>query len=223
MSSFYTAGAKAPSLLSPGDRVRFLAARIATSLLIAKNPGGFDDDPGLRAEIWRARRFGINPGGVMDAAAAACQHPAFGNKDDVLRTVIETHFRGRRSRCGPERSQRSGGADLWAHARRLGEPIANWRPFFAGKGGVLRFAGRHWRQPRVPRDKRGGLKIKPWLGSASTNLAGGIGGFSGRETRRPAIRIDLPAKAKGERAICRALVSLRLCRSRFIGPFQRFA
>ena len=137
-----------------------------------------------------ARRFGINPGGVMDAAAAQLVNILLGNQDNEA--VIEMHFPAPQISLQAGAIAAIGGADLGPTLD--GEPVENWRPFIARKGSVLRFAGRQSGN-RAYLTIKGGLKIKPWLGSASTNLAGGIGGFSGRKLQA-GDRIDIRQKAK---------------------------
>jgi antagonist of KipI len=57
-----------------------------------------------------ARRFGINPGGVMDAAAAQLVNILLGNKDDEA--VIEMHFPGPQIALQAGAIAAIGGADL---------------------------------------------------------------------------------------------------------------
>jgi antagonist of KipI len=58
-------------------------------------------------------------------------------------------------------------------------PLTNWSTFRAAAGSSLRFLGKVSGN-RAYLAIRGGLEIKKWLGSASTNLAASFGGFHGR-------------------------------------------
>jgi antagonist of KipI len=70
------------------------------------------------------------------------------------------------------------GADFSPHLD--GVRLANWQPFFAEKGGTLKFPERVSGN-RAYLAVGGGFDIEEWLGSASTNLTAGVGGFEGRK------------------------------------------
>lgn len=171
------------------------------SLLIEK--------PGILSTLqdlgrYGARRFGINPGGVMDAAAARLINILLGNDDNEA--VIEMHFPAPRIAFQTGAIAAIGGADLAPTIDE--EPIENWRPFFVRKGSVLKFTGRQTGN-RGYLAVKGGFKIKRWLDSASTNLAAAIGGQSGRKLQG-GDKIDIRQKANRPNDLTSAIVSASL-------------
>lgn len=124
----------------------------------------------------RFRRFGINPSGVMDGAAARLINTLIGN--DASEGVLEMHFPAPHIVFEAEAVAAIGGGDF---APRLDDqPVENWRPFVAAKGSVLKFADKTSGN-RAYLAVRGGFKTNDWLGSSSTNLAAEKGGFRGRK------------------------------------------
>ncbi len=122
------------------------------------------------------RRFGINPGGVMDRTAARLINILLGN--DESEAVIEMHFPAPRIIFEANSIMAIGGADFSPEID--GTPMQNWRPASAKKRSVLRFAGKESGN-RAYLAVKGGFKIEKWLRSASTNLAASIGGIEGRK------------------------------------------
>ena len=123
-----------------------------------------------------ARRFGVNPGGVMDTAAARVANILLGN--DAGAAVLETHFPAAEIEFEVDTGVAIAGADFDA---RLGETaIQNWTSFKAPAGSILKFAGKR-SGSRAYVAVSGGLKVETWLGSMSTNLVAKIGGVSGRK------------------------------------------
>lgn len=122
------------------------------------------------------RRYGINPGGAMDAAAARLVNIALGN--DENEGVLEMHFPAAQIVFESDMIAAVAGADLAPQLDEL--PIENWRAFLAKKGSVLKFQ-RKISGNRTYLGVRGGFKLDQWLGSASTNLTAGAGGFGGRK------------------------------------------
>lgn len=126
-----------------------------------------------------SRRFGINPGGAMDAKAVRLINILLGN--DENEAVFEMHFPAPRLRFDQATIFALGGAEFGA---KLGERDAeNWRPHFAEKGSVLSFTGKKL-SARCYLSVKGGFAIGKWLGSASTNLKAGVGGFQGRALKK---------------------------------------
>ena len=122
------------------------------------------------------RRYGINPGGVMDAAASLLSNAVLGNDEDA--TVIEMHYPAPQIEFEKETIAVIGGADL---APELdGKPLENWRPFYAARGSELRFTNKIMGN-RAYLAVRGGVRCDKWLDSSSTNLAAKFGGFEGRK------------------------------------------
>lgn len=120
-------------------------------------------------------RFGVNPGGVMDTAAARIANALCGNPDSE--PVLEMNF------PAPEIGFTSPcvfsicGADLDARLNR--SPIFPGRLQTASGGDVLTFKRR--RSGAIAYlAVRGGFVLDDWLGRSGTNLAAGLGGFHGR-------------------------------------------
>ncbi len=120
-------------------------------------------------------RFGVNPGGVMDTAAARIANALCGNGDSEA--VLEMNF------PAPEIEFTSAsvfavcGADL--DARLNGSPIRSGCLQTATRGDVIAFPRR--RSGAIAYlAVRGGFAVDEWLGSRGTNLAAEYGGFGGR-------------------------------------------
>ena len=113
-----------------------------------------------------ARRFGINPSGVMDTAAARIANTLLGNDEGAA--VLETHFPAVELEFDGNTAFAISGADLGA--KLAGEPIQNWTAAEATKGDVLSFSKRH-SGSRAYIAVRDGISAEEWLGSRSTNLA----------------------------------------------------
>jgi antagonist of KipI len=138
------------------------------------------------------RQLGINPGGAMDSRAVRLINILLGN--DETEAVLEMHFPAPEILFETDAIGALGGADFGA--KLGGKPIENWRGFFAQKGSVLKFEQKVLGN-RAYFSLKGGFKIEKWLGSASTNLAAGIGGFAGRSLHA-GDRIEFNGKRKME-------------------------
>ena len=125
------------------------------------------------------RRFGINPNGAMDKTAVRLINVLIDNNENAA--VLEMHFPAPVLRFEKAAIVALGGADF--SATLGGEAIENWRPIFVGKNQILKFTNKIFGN-RVYLSIKGGFKINEWLGSASTNLVAGIGGFEGRSLRK---------------------------------------
>lgn len=123
-----------------------------------------------------SRSLGINPGGVMDHSAARMTNIILENTEST--PVLEFHFPAPEIEFGADTMIAIGGADFGARVDNTG--MQNWSSSFLKKGSVLKFA-----QPTSGRRGylavSGGFEVEAWLGSASTNLAVKLGGFSGRK------------------------------------------
>ena len=113
-----------------------------------------------------ARRLGINPGGVMDRAAARIANSLLGNDEQAA--VIETHFPAVEIEFGAPTAFAIAGADFGA--KFSGESIRNWTTGEAAAGDILKFSKKH-SGTRAYIAVRGGIRSEEWLGSRSTNLA----------------------------------------------------
>jgi len=123
-----------------------------------------------------ARRFGVNPGGVMDTTAARVANILVGNNDAAA--VLEMHFPAAEIEFEADAFFALAGADF--DSRLDDAPVANWTGATAPKGSVLKFAGKR-SGSRAYLAMTGGFHVEKWLGSASTNLVAGVGGLSGRK------------------------------------------
>ncbi len=124
-------------------------------------------------------RFGVNPGGVIDTAAARIANALCGNSDSE--PVLEMNFPAPEIKFTSDCVFVLSGADL--DARLNGSPIVSGRLRSASVGDVVSFAGR--RSGAIAYlAVRGGFLLEDWLGSLGTNLAAGMGGFHGRAVRK---------------------------------------
>ena len=150
------------------------------------------------------RRLGINPGGVMDITAARLLNILLGN--DENEAVIEMHFPAAEIVFEKNAVFAIGGADF--SAEHTGEPVANWRPYFAEKASTLRFT-KKTSGNRAYLAVSGGFKLEKWLGSSSTNLAAKTGGKDGRPLAT-GDQIPFLSKIKADPAIKRCHISPNL-------------
>jgi antagonist of KipI len=121
------------------------------------------------------RRFGVNPGGVMDRAAARLINILLRNYE--AEAVFELHFPAPQILFEKECVIAIGGADFDPKLNEL--PIPSWTAVTCPANSVLRFAGKGSGN-RAYLAIKGGLLLEPWLGSLATNLAAKTGGLSGR-------------------------------------------
>ena len=118
-----------------------------------------------------ARSVGINPGGVMDTAAARMANILVGNAESTA--VLEMHFPAPEIEFDDDAVFATCGADFGAQLS--GSPFSNWSVGQARKGDVVRFSKKHFGN-RAYLAVSGGVDGDEWLGSRSTNLSVGIGG-----------------------------------------------
>ncbi len=122
------------------------------------------------------RHLGINPNGAMDKIAARLINVLLGNNENEA--VLEMHFPAVKIFFEKDVGFALGGADFGAQLNN--KNLENWKYYFAEKGSVLKFTKKVFGN-RVYFSVRGGFEIEKWLGSSSTNLLAGVGGFSGRK------------------------------------------
>jgi len=123
----------------------------------------------------RFRRFGVNPAGAMDQAAARLINLLIGN--DESNAVIEMHCPAPEIVFETPAVAAIGGASF--SPALDGTPLENWRAFSAKPGSVLRF-GNKISGNRAYLAIQGGIKADIWLESSSTSLTAGIGGYKGK-------------------------------------------
>src|SRR5580704_8601760 len=124
-------------------------------------------------------KWGVNPGGAMDVYAAKVANMLVGNCG--TEAVLEIHFPGPQILFEQNALIAITGADFSSTIND--EPLKQWQPVVVRKNTVLHF-------PRLESGARcyiavhGGFGIKKWLGSYSTNLKAGAGGWFGRQLKK---------------------------------------
>ncbi|HKP68566.1 MAG TPA: biotin-dependent carboxyltransferase family protein [Pyrinomonadaceae bacterium] len=113
-----------------------------------------------------ARRFCINPCGVMDTTAARIANTLVGS--DESSAVIETHFPAVELEFDADTTFAISGADFGAKLSR--KSVRNWSVTKATAGDVLTFS-KKGSGSRAYIAVHGGILCDGWLGSSSTNLA----------------------------------------------------
>lgn len=163
-----------PALLHPGDRVRFIAveelpARVPRAPETPPAAGSIEVvSPGAQTTVQDFGRFGhessgVSPGGVMDPHAMRLANLLVGNPEDAA--VLEICLNGPVLRFHADA--------VIALAADSGKP----RKVSAGATvDFSKFAG----GLRTCLAVAGGFDVPKILGSASTDLRGGFGGFAGR-------------------------------------------
>jgi len=158
----------------------------AASLTTVQDLGRFDQ-----------RREGVSVGGALDRFAARIANLLVGNTEDTA--LLEMTFGGLRLRFNDERSVAWCGGTFSA---RIGEAdFPAGRRAFVRQGEELKFdaaevAGRAWVAIA------GGIDVPVVLGSRSTDLRSGFGGFEGRVLRDgDLLPLGKTAQAKPDAAI----------------------
>jgi KipI family sensor histidine kinase inhibitor len=184
-----------PALLAPGDRVRFRRAEApiaapgsSTTPPVAERPAIEVLDGGLLTTVQDLgrvafRRFGVGSAGAADRAALVAANRAVQNPGGAA--ALECTVRGPTLRFLATSRFAIAGADLgaWLAREDLGAwPVPRQTPVLARAGNVLQFEGRR-SGCRAVLALAGGIEVPVVLGSRSTDLAGGFGGFAGRALR----------------------------------------
>lgn len=141
-------------------------------------------EPGLLTSVQDAtgrpgwRRYGVPVSGAADPFSARLANRLVGNPDDAA--LLEITLLGPTLRFAAPVAIALVGADLGA---RLSErPLTTNAAIRAASGSVLRFDG-PGRGARAYLALAGGIDVEPILGSRSTDLRSGFGGFEGRALR----------------------------------------
>jgi len=197
-----------PALFAPGDRVRFLPVTdlprpepASVAPFPPATPVVEVLEPGLLTTVQDAgragyRRVGVSGAGPMDAVAHAVANRAVGNPAGAA--ALECTMTGPTLAFLAPLPFAVAGADLGAVLERadLGTwPVPRGASVLARPGNVLRFTGRR-SGCRAYVALRGGIDIPAVLGSRSTDLQSGFGGFAGRALRAG----DRLAAGEGEAA-----------------------
>lgn len=140
--------------------------------------------PGLLTTVqdsgrWGHQSIGVSVSGPMDPFAHRLANALAGNARTAA--TLEVTLTGPTLRFDQARVVAVAGAvfDLFVDD----EPVAHARPVRLGAGAVLRFGARH-RGARAYLAVSGGIDVPLVLGSRSTHVPTGTGGFHGRALRR---------------------------------------
>jgi len=121
------------------------------------------------------RHLGINPGGVMDKLSARVANILVGNECNDA--VIELHFPASAFFFEQTSLIAVSGADFSATIN--GDEVPHLHPILVSKYSILQFHG-IVTGARAYLSVKGGLDVSKWLGSYSTHLKAGAGGYKGR-------------------------------------------
>lgn len=128
---------------------------------------------------WGYQAYGMPVAGAMDSYAYRLANLLAGNPDHAA--VIEMTRRGAAFKFDEEQFVAVCGADM--QGKLDGRPVANWSSFVVPRRGELRFAAAA-SGFRTYLAVRGGIDVPPVLGSRSTYVRAGIGGYEGRPLRQ---------------------------------------
>jgi len=124
-------------------------------------------------------RYGVAASGALDGFAVRVGNLLVGNDENAA--VVETTLMGLRVKVLRDAVVAVTGGDL--QARKGSEPLAMWRSHLVGEGETIVFSG-----PasgiRAYLAVAGGIQAAVVMGSRSTNLSSGFGGFEGRPLRK---------------------------------------
>lgn len=140
--------------------------------------------PGLLSSFqdlgrYGSQHLGVPVGGAMDSRAHRLANMLAGNTDDEA--TLEITLTGPALRFDAPGCIAISGAQLGA--RLNGAPVPNNRPLVIRAGDVLDFAGRA-AGLRAYIAWHGGIALPAVLGSRSTYLRGGFGGYGGRPLKK---------------------------------------
>jgi KipI family sensor histidine kinase inhibitor len=182
---------EAPSLLLPGDRLRFrpMSAEEAASQSWERHearrvePERADVEvlsPGLQTtvqDLGRAghRHLGVGIAGALDPYSARIANRLVGNDEGAA--LLEVALQGPRLRLSRPARIAIAGAEIEAHAD--GVALPGWRPIDLPAGSEL-VLGACRRGARAYVAFAGGVHVPRVLGSAATDLRAGLGGVHGR-------------------------------------------
>lgn len=121
------------------------------------------------------QHLGVGPTGAMDEVSHRLANLLLGNAANA--PTLEMTLTGPSLLFETETLIALCGADL---SPRIGDqPVPLWRPVLVGAGALLRF-GKPLQGARCYLAAEGGFKVPKIMGSASTHLSAGFGGFQGR-------------------------------------------
>ena len=190
--TLFDPAAASPAALAPGDRVRFVPVERLDRLEPDEGTVGPDARGGrlaggltvLRGGAattvqdlgrWGFQAMGVPVSGACDPDALRWANRAVGNPDDAA--GLEVVAVGPELRVEQDTIVACTGADMDAHID--GRPMPAGEPVVAREGAVIR-CGQTRGGLRSYLAVAGGLDVPVVLGSRSTCLPGGFGGFAGR-------------------------------------------
>ncbi len=124
------------------------------------------------------QHLGVSPGGAMDEVSHRMANLLLGNPTHA--PTLEITLTGPNLQFETESMITLCGADLSPTIE--GQPVPLWRPVMVGAGSLLRF-GRPVQGTRCYLAVEGGFLVSSVMGSTSTHLTAGFGGFQGRFLR----------------------------------------
>ena len=123
--------------------------------------------------------WGINPGGSMDRYASDVSNILAGN--ETHEAVIEIHFPAPQILFQQNALIAITGADFTPLLND--QPVSLWQPLLVRRNTILQFS--QWKQgARCYLAVHGGLNMKKWLNSYSTNTKALAGGWQGRRLEK---------------------------------------
>jgi biotin-dependent carboxylase-like uncharacterized protein len=134
-------------------------------------------------------RYGVAASGALDGFAVRVGNLLVGNAENAA--VVETTLMGLRIKAVRDAVVAVTGGDL--QARKGSEPLAVWRSHLVREGESISFTG-PVNGLRSYLAVAGGIHVATVMGSRSTNLASGFGGFQGRPLRKGDILAVEPVK-----------------------------
>jgi antagonist of KipI len=141
-------------------------------------------EPGLLTTVQDLGREGFGPMGVSASGAADAVSLRLGNRlvdNDENAAALEMTLGGGAFRFSDDTVAALAGSDFGATLD--GAPVEMWESFPARAGSILRL-GATRASARCYFCVPGGIVVEPFLGSASTHLLSGLGGFAGRALQR---------------------------------------
>ncbi|MGZ5134866.1 MAG: 5-oxoprolinase subunit C family protein, partial [Flavitalea sp.] len=123
--------------------------------------------------------WGINPGGAMDRYASEVSNILAGNESHLA--LIEIHFPAPQILFQQTALIAITGADFTPLLND--QPVSLWQPLLVRRNTILQFS--QWKQgARCYLAIHGGLSVKKWLNSYSTNTKALAGGLQGRRLEK---------------------------------------
>ncbi len=140
--------------------------------------------PGLLTTLQDLGRFGSQYQGIPTAGAMDVTALVIGNRlvqNDPSEVGLEITFYGPKLRVLTDVTVAVTGGNL--SPKVDGDPLPMWETVYLRKGSVLSFGPRQW-GIRSYLTVSGGVDAEPLLGSKSTDLRSGFGGYQGRAIQK---------------------------------------